>query len=178
MPIPAVICGAAPPLLDDEDGSEVEVEVEVAVGSPCELVMVVVINDEEAAELDPDPELDPVEEADSEESVRVAKELVMEATASLALLIALPAAPVTCEAMEPPAEVTSEAAPSAPVTAAEARLRPPSTAVEAMPSAPLMMLLMPSPTKSWARTAEEERRRREVRVLSCIVVLDLDYENR
>lgn len=72
--------------------------------------------------------------------------------------------------MFPPSEVTSAAAPSAPVTAAEAMLRPPSTAVEAAPLAPSTMLLIESPMES-ARTEVEERRRRAVRVLSCMVVV-------
>lgn len=110
-PIPnpaAVICGAAPSDVEVlsalDEGSETEVEVLVAVASPSELVIVVVINDDEGvAELDPDPlaELDPL--ADPLVCVAVADEasdpteLVTDATASLALLKALPAAPVAFE---------------------------------------------------------------------------------
>lgn len=175
----AVICGAAPSEAEVE-GSETEVEVLVAVALPSELVIVVVINDDEGvAELEPDSLADPLAELDPLVEVTVADEasdsteLVTDEMALLALLRALPAAPVTLEAMFPPSEVTSEAAPSAPVTAAEAMLRPPSTAVEAAPLAPSTMLLMESPTESWARTEVEERRRRVVRVLmlSCMVAV-------
>lgn len=187
MPNPAaVICGAAPSEVEllsaPDEGSDTEVEVLVAVAWPSESVIVVVINDDEGVaelELDPDPlaELDPLADplvgvADADEASDPT-ELVTDATASLALLRALPAAPVTLEAMFPPSEVMSEAAPSAPVTAAEAMLRPPSTAVDAAPLAPSTMLLMESPRESWARTEVEVRRRRVVRVLmlSCIVAV-------
>lgn len=132
------------------------------------------INDDEGvAELDPDPLADPEVEVAVALEASDPTELVTDATASLALLRALPAAPVTLEAMFPPSEVMSEAAPSAPVTAAEAMLRPPSTAVEAAPLAPSTMLLMESPRESWARTEVEVRRRMVVRVLmlSCMVAV-------
>ena len=180
-PMNPVICGAAP---SEEEvvWSAADADVLVAVASPCELVKVVVIKDDEALpELDPLAELDPVSLADPEVAVAVAleasepNELVTDATASLALLRTLPAAPVTFEAMFPPSEVMSAAAPSAPVTAADAMLRPPSTAVEAASLAPWTTLLMesatPSPKESWARTEVEERRRRAVRLLSCMVAV-------
>lgn len=101
----AVICGAAPSEAEVE-GSETEVEVLVAVASPSELVIVVVINDDEGvAELelalepdslaDPLAELDPLVEVTVADEASDSTELVTDEMALLALLRALPAAPVT-----------------------------------------------------------------------------------
>ena len=141
------------------------VEVWVAVGVPSELVRVettVELDSEAEAEVDPDaePEAEPDEAEAEPEAVEEASEavgetsLLTEEAMSPALLVALA-----------PAEEASEAMLSAPFTAVEAA--PWATAVEATPSAPVTALLTLSARS--AATRAEERRRREVRDLRCIL---------